>query len=511
MNGIYLCYDVKGIQGYIFKIPKLAYIIGGSALIDQFDRETIHALKTSGTEWLFSAGGKGTFRCESESAADMLEKEIVRLGHEIGLELRIGRGKSFSEAASTADRTYPFIPSQLEGHPCEVSGLYPVTPDMKIHPIVKQRDNVSIKTRFEKKLLEQIKIELTLNQIAECEFFHNVDSDDKHGKAGALALGGRNRWAVICMDGNDMGSQFRCHNDLHEGNIDLSWVKEMSKNLDDCTRDAAAEGVLEVVSKWKKDNPSLDFSKKTTLPIRPLVVGGDDIAILCHVGYAFDFVKKVSGKFNEFSKQFNENYKSKHGENLWIGTNGELTISAGIFFCPVSLPLHTAIPYAEALLSSAKTKGRKIKSNEISAAPACLDWEQVTDGIVDSPAAKRQREFRLKDLDKKVILELTQKPYSLSEFNEVCKISDKYKKIPATIRNQILPGISENSNNRLAFLAKLKKNHPKLVEDLNEYPIFSGKWRKDSVFDNFQVFSTPAIDALLILEENKRMSYSTTE
>ncbi|MEA2061393.1 MAG: hypothetical protein U9P10_12985 [Thermodesulfobacteriota bacterium] len=42
--GIYLCYDVKGIQSYIFKIPKLKYIIGGSALIDQFDKETVKNL-----------------------------------------------------------------------------------------------------------------------------------------------------------------------------------------------------------------------------------------------------------------------------------------------------------------------------------------------------------------------------------------------------------------------------------------------------------------------------------
>ena len=33
----YLCYDVKGIQSFIFKIPKLKYIIGGSALVDIFD------------------------------------------------------------------------------------------------------------------------------------------------------------------------------------------------------------------------------------------------------------------------------------------------------------------------------------------------------------------------------------------------------------------------------------------------------------------------------------------
>ena len=34
----YVCYDLRAIQSYIFRVPKLKYIVGGSALVDRFDR-----------------------------------------------------------------------------------------------------------------------------------------------------------------------------------------------------------------------------------------------------------------------------------------------------------------------------------------------------------------------------------------------------------------------------------------------------------------------------------------
>lgn len=40
-ENMYLYYDIRGIQSFIFRIPKLKYIIGGSALIDRFDRTTM--------------------------------------------------------------------------------------------------------------------------------------------------------------------------------------------------------------------------------------------------------------------------------------------------------------------------------------------------------------------------------------------------------------------------------------------------------------------------------------
>ena len=73
--GLYLCYDIRGIQSFIFRVPKLKYIIGGSAIVDRFDREIMPQLplKTN-QEHIYSAGGKGSFYCVDEDQIIDLKK-----------------------------------------------------------------------------------------------------------------------------------------------------------------------------------------------------------------------------------------------------------------------------------------------------------------------------------------------------------------------------------------------------------------------------------------------------
>ena len=64
---IFLCYDLKGIQQYIFQVPRLKCCIGGSRQIDNFDRkEVVDLAKQLGIDLIYSGGGKGAFVCSSE-------------------------------------------------------------------------------------------------------------------------------------------------------------------------------------------------------------------------------------------------------------------------------------------------------------------------------------------------------------------------------------------------------------------------------------------------------------
>ena len=65
---IYLCYDLKGIQQYIFQIPKLTCCIGGSRQIDDFDRNVAGKCSVNGVRLIYSGGGKGAFECDSENS-----------------------------------------------------------------------------------------------------------------------------------------------------------------------------------------------------------------------------------------------------------------------------------------------------------------------------------------------------------------------------------------------------------------------------------------------------------
>jgi len=230
------------------------------------------------------------------------------------------------------------------------------------------------------------------------------------------------------------------------------------------------------------------------LPIRPIVVGGDDIVILCHGQYAFDFVEEACRAFTAESAA----QADKSGD-LWPATGGTLTTSAGVLFCPISLPLHMAIPYTESLLASAKGEGRK-HSREGAPSPACIDFEVVTETMLDTVADRRNRLLRFIDGDTDTQIELTEKPYQLDEFATLRSEAKTLQTIPRSIRHQMLPSLRAGQSDRSVFRAQIRKRHPELFKRLDEstWTVRENGTRK--------VLSTPVLDQLSILEEEHRLS-----
>lgn len=531
----YLCYDLRAIQSFIFRIPRLKYIIGGSALIDQFDREVAPKLPNQckqEVKVVSCGGGKGAFFCSSHQAAIELESKLVQAAHDLGVDIRIGNHEDYSEAVNTASRLYPFVPPVNDGHPCNVSGLYPVNlndcgPD-KTHPIIKKRLIVEGDTNyryFEKRLLDTNPDFGPGMLGSEPVFLHSATDaqGEAEGNAGLAALDGRARWAVICMDGNDMGKQFTAMRNSQILNPSsktdptqlLNWVQEMSKALDNCANEAAKSGIEAVVRAWLGTNDrnqnredatyTARGTKYMVVPIRPVVVGGDDIAVLCHPRYAFTFVKKAVQTWQSESERAGKAYSNSHnGQLLWPATKNELSISAGVFFCPVTMPLHTAIPYAESLLGSAKTKGRDIQNkNKISnqPTPPCVDWEFATESILDTPAARRKRELTFFDEDINLNIELTQRPFTLDNFEKLERRSSELKMIPRSIRHQLVQGLRAGANDRELLKLRLAKRYLEIGSVLSED---NKDWWENETKPDSKRRSTSLLDALHLLEESDR-------
>ncbi len=502
----YLYYDVKGIQSFIFKIPRLKMIIGGSALIDQFDKETITSMNSAETEVIFTGGGRGVFFCKDDNKIQAFKDKIKSKAKEIGLDICFGVSENFSTAIVSANELYPYVPENvIDGIPCPESGLYPVKIGQDCHPVVKKRlinSGEEMFRRFEEAHLSEVF--LLGKARGSQEFFHNVNSNEPDGKAGAEALGNRNRWAVICMDGNDMGKQFRAQLNKKISPEEMKTdIQKMSRTVAKITAQATSKAVQYVVSQWAGGEGKeivINAEKTVTLPIRPLLVGGDDIIVLCHCSYAVSFVKKVMRVFELESQKCCE---------LWPATEDGLTISAGILYTSVTLPLHTAVPYAEALLESAKKLGRE-QAETGKAPPACIDWEQITETVIDTPQMKRQRELIFYDHEVDRTVKLTRRPYTLAEFKKLESLAADYGKgmgtaLPRTIRQKILPALKKGQADRLTFAAQVKKNHPNLFNALNELAPEKGNgWHVDA-----KEQSTKLIDALMLLEEDRRMEQET--
>jgi len=531
---MYLAYDLKGVQSFIFSIPRLRHIVGGSALIDEFDRDIARNVISEGVELVFAGGGRGIYRCENQNLADALKTKLVREAHQIGADIAVGCKQSLTEAVHSGDELYPYLPtgSELSGHPCPESGLYP-SKDGRPHPKVALRARKNHRFRFEDEQLEKLR-QTGLEQ--EFAFFRDVTPDAEFGEKDALAaahaLGSRNRWAVIAMDGNDMGRQFREQDALAETDPRYyeKWLKQASIVVDETVREACSEAMRGVVIKWMESDDSSKARgiEKTFLPVRPLVVGGDDVIVLCHTQYAFDFVKTVCSSFEKRMQSANENWSKNDGRGrpLWPATNGKMTISAGVLFCPVSLPLSTAMTYAESLLASAKMRGRleleRLENGSIPA-PACIDWEQVTEGVIDHPASRRQRDFRFIDGDANEVIELTRRPYTMDDFTKLEGIASKYEKIPGTILHQVPTAMRAGSNRRRLWLARLGKRvdaYRELVDHLDDHHKSDDKKHKCRWFheqevsvngNNYPAWSTDVIDALLLLQETRRLDWQTVD
>ena len=541
---IYIYYDIRGIQQYIFSIPQLKYIIGGSLVIADFDRKWEEEKLPDGIEMIFTGGGKGVF-CVEEYCCDRFQKRLIKEAHFDGLDIRLSTADTFLGAMTAADDLHPYLSDSkdLGGYPCAASGLWPIAkgkgkgPEKKIHPKVYRRLEKLKDDYFTKMLLAPDSgIYAVISNILSGrtpEFLTHISGEDNEGsktiaargRAGDHALGLRRRWAVIAMDGNDMGMQFRCAAEQAADNESsreriACMSLELAKN---CTFRAFEKALRSVVRDWAVD---ADLEKCTyyvgdearvVLPFRPLILGGDDILLLAHCSHALQFVRIMSEEFSKESEIAARRIKNKKEFDLWPATKNKLTISAGIAYTGVTYPLHTSIPYTENLLASAKESMRQ-QGGPGEPLPAAVDWEHITETLIDTPAARRNRELFFHDEDLNMEIRLTRKPYQIDNIHELVDIRCKsYQKIPSHIRASLKSILMKPWARRSCTLAAFERGGAEtrnLAADLQQYdyPKTMGPgWMIEGDNDTGEYLSTDILDAISLIDEEHRMTQASSE
>lgn len=535
---MYLCYDIKGIQQFIFSVPKLKCMIGASGMIARFDREELEDARC-----VFAGGGRGAFYfAEDQLGMEAKRQQLRDRAKECGLDIRFGQAPTLSAAAKNADDLFSFCPENLDGRPCATSGLWPVAPGQgKTHRLIRNRIDEARQDSLGAEIIRQLwpNGHSPFAEGYQPIFMHNVNPEtevDVEGKSIAppdpeaecakAALGNRNRWAIVAMDGNDMGRQFKAFEDLAASRRDKDgaihdWLKTMSRHLDHCTRSAFHTALRSAMEAWANDpRTDLHASRMTDvngkrwqlLPFRPLILGGDDLVLLCHSDHALPFVRDMASEFHNQSRRAAANHTS---QPLWPATGNELSISAGILYAKISVPLHMAIPYAEALLKSAKSAFRKLAEPGRRPTPAAVDWDVITDTLVDTPAERRKRELRFLDADLKEEVRLTRRPYSLLEripgrgdLAELLQLKDELAHVPPSVRAKLLPALQRPWNERVAFVASLAKRQPFLQRQLWEGldDDLGASWHRDPDSKPHPVRETCLPDALMLLEEDRRLA-----
>jgi hypothetical protein len=212
------------------------------------------------------------------------------------------------------------------------------------------------------------------------------------------------KWlSVIHADGNGLGEiflKFDEYLDVERNNDEkktfksredarkyLDTYRKFSIALDICTVNAAGFAIK------KLQNLLIKQKSQSVVPVVPIILGGDDLTILCDGKYAlkltYDFLTQFEKETAEISRDFEidgvkiqlnyftDIFDSIQGiisqiANKAFGVN-RLGICAGIAIIKPHYPFHQAYDLSEQLLQSAK------KSKEISSSLSAFDYHVLYD------------------------------------------------------------------------------------------------------------------------------------
>ncbi len=190
------------------------------------------------------------------------------------------------------------------------------------------------------------------------------------------------RWvAVIHADGNGLGEiflDFLNRSKARSGEDYIQKYRAFSLALDTCTIKVAKKALAEVFAQQEQAG-----QQGRKLPFIPLIIGGDDLTVICDGAHAVPFIVKFL--------QYFEKETGRHDDIKAISPKG-LTAAAGIAIVKPHFPFFRAYELAEALLKSAKQVKRKVGKDKKEKGASALhyhvhfdssgaDWDRIKEQL----------------------------------------------------------------------------------------------------------------------------------
>ena len=189
-----------------------------------------------------------------------------------------------------------------------------------------------------------------------------------------------NYFAIVHVDGNNMGAKFRtCET--------LSDRRRLSREIKRKTEGAFAELVDRIIRMIEIDGFGEAIAlKKNFLPIRPLIIGGDDITFVCPATTALMFTMTLM-------ELMSRETPSTAPEHLTQKFSRRMDCCAGITILPTAYPFFRGYELTEELCGEAKRAMRAI-STGVDDGSSWLDFLILHGEQAPTLDQIREREYR---------------------------------------------------------------------------------------------------------------------
>ena len=302
--------SVQGIQEFIFKTNKLQEIVGASEIVKSISN--LFEDNFQADEILLNAAGniKAIFYSKGKCEKAVLEFSKMVMQEAYGITIFQAVVKIDSDKATQNEI------NELESK-LKIQRNKPSIPlDLSINLM-----KLNLSTA--KPMVNRDEDRATSQKLKAYQKFLDDNPRNKEFKNISDFSNSKNKIAVIHIDGNGLGQLIPNLKKKH--NLELS---EFSKKLDEATKKA------------------FDDARDDGMSIREIVLGGDDVTVICNANDAL-----------RFTKNFLENFE-KETKNSFT----KLTACAGIAYCNEKYPFHYAVDLAEELCGVAKKHSEREKS-----------------------------------------------------------------------------------------------------------------------------------------------------
>ena len=359
---------VQGIQGFIFKTYELKHIVGASELVEQICTSDFEEFAKNGESVVRAAGNiKFIFdkKEDCQKAVREFPKKVMTKAPGITISQAVvafdedfGKAIDDLEDLLKVQRNKPSrsVTSGLIGIKRANNTGLPVVCVMEVDEKIIYKDEPTLQKERSQNVKGLCEKSFGKEALLEKEIAYNISD-----------ITDRNDWiAVIHADGNGLGKVVQAVGKQKDV------FKEFSQKLDLATKEAANQAFIVVFNKFKD---------KRIIPIRPVVLSGDDMTVIIRGDLAIDYAKAFISAFEDKTKEhLGEILK---GKQVFAEDKDYLTACAGIAFIKSSYPFYYGYQLAEDLCGEAKKDTKAIYGADTNnLPPSCMMFHKVQDSYI---------------------------------------------------------------------------------------------------------------------------------